>query len=105
MTYRLGGAYQLGDYAFFDNAALRLGAAYDATPVPDSTIDPTLPDADRLIFTAGLGHKIGPMSIDLAYMAVMVEERSVETSRTFPTKATYPSRLIHLAAASFGYEF
>lgn len=103
MTYRLGGSYDLG--TLVEGLKLRLGAVYDETPVPDSTIDLTLPDADRLIFTGGFGLEIGPITVDMAYMAVMVEERSVEQSVTFATKATYPARMINLAALSVGYEF
>jgi long-chain fatty acid transport protein len=100
MTYRLGAEYQV-----LEMLSLRAGVIYDETPVPDSTLDPTLPDADRMIGTVGAGMKFGPMSADLAYMAVMLEERSVESSVTFPTKATYPARTINLLALSLGYTF
>jgi long-chain fatty acid transport protein len=48
-TLRLGGEYR------FDVLAVRLGVGYDWTPVPDTTVDPTLPDNNRFLISAGIG--------------------------------------------------
>ena len=37
---------------------LRAGYIYDLTPVPDSTFDPQVPDANRHIFTVGSDLKV-----------------------------------------------
>jgi len=51
-------AYRVGlRYGFSPAATLRLGFIYDKTPVPDETLDPQLPDADKMIYTAGLEYK------------------------------------------------
>ncbi|HWP34118.1 MAG TPA: outer membrane protein transport protein [Thermodesulfobacteriota bacterium] len=60
---RLGTEYQVAR-----RLALRLGAAYITTPIPDETLDPVLPDADRTSLTAGLGYVLRQgLSLDLAY--------------------------------------
>ena len=102
-TYRLGGSYDFS--SMVDGLAAHIGAVYDETPVPDSTLDPTLPDADRLIGTTGISYKWGPVTTDLAYMAVVVQEREIEGNANFQTPAKYPGRLINLASVSVGYTF
>ena len=104
MTYRLGAEYTL-PWEAVKWLSVRAGAVYDETPVPDSTLDPTLPDADRIIGTLGLGGEFGPVTVDGAYMGIMVGERSVESSTNFAAKAFYPARTIHLLALSLGYTF
>jgi len=70
-------AYKLGtQYAWNKNLDLRAGYAYDTSPVPDSTIGPELPDADRHNFTAGLGIHNDYMAIDCAYMWVHWVDRT-----------------------------
>jgi long-chain fatty acid transport protein len=48
-------AYRIGLEYSRDRWAARAGYAYDPTPVPDATLDFTLPDANRNILTAGFG--------------------------------------------------
>ncbi len=51
-------AYRIGlRYGFSPVATLRLGFIYDNSPVPDETLDPQLPDADKMIYTAGIEYK------------------------------------------------
>jgi long-chain fatty acid transport protein len=42
------------EYVADDKWALRAGAAYDGSPVPDSTMGPRIPDADRYWISAGV---------------------------------------------------
>jgi long-chain fatty acid transport protein len=72
MAFRLGGEYRVTD-----PLALRLGFAYDPTPVPDSTMSPLLPDADRLSYTAGVGYKYKSWTFDGSYFYVDKKDRSV----------------------------
>lgn len=71
-SYKFGGQYQVNP-----RLALRAGYSFDETPVPDQTVDPLLPDADRHSFSlgAGIGHTLG--TLDLAYMWVHFVDRSV----------------------------
>jgi long-chain fatty acid transport protein len=98
-TIRLGGEYRLPDLL-----TLRLGVGYDWTPVPDSTIDPTLPDNNRFLISAGVGGKIGPVYLDAAYMAVILGDRHIPagTSVNFPVEATWVGQIDHVIAFSAG---
>lgn len=48
LAYRFGVRYNLDK-----RNTLRFGFIYDENPVPDDTFGPDLPDADRLVYTAG----------------------------------------------------
>lgn len=47
-----------GEYKIIDPLAVRLGIAYGLSPVQDGYVTPETPDADRIIYTAGLGYTI-----------------------------------------------
>lgn len=92
-----------GQYTFAEAYTARLGVGYDVTPVPDTTIDPTLPDADRFLFTAGFGAKFDPISIDVSYMGLILGTREAPNSVNFP--GTYNGGMVHLLGVSAGVEF
>jgi long-chain fatty acid transport protein len=74
--FRLGGEYEL-------NSSVTLSAGYlrDLNPVPDQTVDPILPDADRNGFCVGFSYKINEkISFDLAYMYLPFDQRTTEVS-------------------------
>lgn len=73
-SYKVGGQYALSDLI-----DLRAGYAYDFSPVPDSTLGPELPDADRHNVAFGLGIHNGRTALDLAYMWVHFVDRTVNT--------------------------
>ena len=63
------------DWQLTDRLALRAGYAFIETPVPDSTITPLLPDADRHALSVGAGYSIGGHTLDLAYTYSIYEDR------------------------------
>jgi len=69
--FRTGLQYQLNE-----KLALRAGFLYDQTPQPVATMDPILPDADRVALTAGFGYKLGKLVIDVAYQYEMFSDRT-----------------------------
>jgi long-chain fatty acid transport protein len=69
------------EYRVTDPLALRAGFAYDPTPAPADTLGPELPDANRLNYMVGAGYKIGPVTIDGAFMYVDKKDRSVSNIR------------------------
>ena len=95
---RLGGEYKL------DKLALRAGFVYDQSPVPDSSLEPTLPDSDRLEFIIGLGYKFSEkVWVDGAYQYIMGSERTVaDPPNDFP--GTYNSTA-NLFGLSLGLAF
>lgn len=71
-------AYKLGtQYSVNKNLDLRGGLAYDTNPIPDSTLGPMLPDADRYNISLGSGIHKDNISLDLAYMWVHWLNRTV----------------------------
>ncbi len=95
-TYRLGVQYALTDY--FD---IRGGYAYDNTPVPDETLGPELPDADRHNLTLGFGFHSDRGAVDFAYMAVLFKDRSVSNEKQ---DGEYKSQA-HLFGLNVTYNF
>lgn len=71
-TFRLGTSYRL--YETWD---LRAGLVVDETPIPDSTLGPSIPGADSLTLNGGFGYKWGDWSVDLGYAAVFYKNRRV----------------------------
>jgi long-chain fatty acid transport protein len=72
-------AYRMGmEYALTEALDLRLGYARDNTPIPNDTIGPELPDADRNNYTFGFGYKGERAVFDFAYMWVEFDDRNVD---------------------------
>jgi long-chain fatty acid transport protein len=75
-------AFRLGaEYRVTDPLSLRVGFVYDPTPVPDATLGPELPDANRIDYTVGVGYKVGAWTIDLAGMYIDKFDRKVSNIR------------------------
>jgi len=82
---RLGGEYSM------EKLALRLGFVYDMSPVPDKSLEPLLPDSDRLEGIIGLGYMFSEnVRVDAAYQYIKASERTV-TSPTNEFPGTYNS--------------
>ena len=78
-----------GELALLDKRLhLRLGAGYDATPLPVETLGPLLPDTPRVEISAGIGWHERWWALDLGYMAVVLIK---ETSTSPDLLATYQS--------------
>ncbi len=60
-----------------DPLSLRVGFVYDPTPVPANTLGPELPDSNRLNYMVGAGYKVGPWTIDGAFMYIDKMDRTV----------------------------
>lgn len=99
----LGGKYRLND-----TVALLAGYLYSDNPVPDSTFDPSIPDADAHLFTVGSGFTCGPWSLDLAYGFEHHRSRDknnlIGAASGAAANGKYRSD-IHLAAVSMAYSF
>ncbi|HKR06092.1 MAG TPA: outer membrane protein transport protein [Bacteroidia bacterium] len=56
-----------GQYSFTENLDVRIGAAYDLASVPQDHLSPDLPEADKILLSAGAGYKFNKMlSADIA---------------------------------------
>ncbi len=103
-TFRLGGEYTVVKFEDLGSLSVRLGIGYDMTPTLDETVDLSLPDADRVLPAGGFGLELGPVHVDLSYLAVYVFGRELPRSVNFPG-GKLPGRTIHLAAVTVGAEF
>jgi long-chain fatty acid transport protein len=57
-NYKDAYAIRVGtQYMLTDKLALRLGAAFQKTPIKDGYVTPEIPDADRINLTCGLGYQ------------------------------------------------
>ncbi|GAB3927069.1 OmpP1/FadL family transporter [Mucilaginibacter myungsuensis] len=96
-NYKNGSVYRVGaEYKASTKWALRAGGGYASTPVQDGYVTPEAPDANRLIFTGGLGYKATKnLNIDASFMYEDVLSRTqtnIETNLagTFKTNVFIP---------------
>lgn len=84
VTFRAGAEYTAAISTGFGLKA-RLGYSYDSSPVPDATLDPTLPDADRNSVSVGLGFDLPETGVffDLGYLLVLQSTRRSEAGDCF----------------------
>jgi len=99
-TFRLGGEYRIDMDGF--TLTPRLGGGFDFTPAPDSTVDPTLPDNNRILFSGGIGSNFAPFNIDIGYLGVLVMGRDNTSQANFPGGGKYSGGLAHVLGVSAG---
>jgi long-chain fatty acid transport protein len=93
------------EYQTTDRLALRCGFVYDKTPQPATTMDSTLPDADRFALTGGFGHTFGRLTLDFAYQFENFRTRtSARPDLQGFEQATFKTRA-HLFGINLGYRF
>ena len=89
-------AFRLGaQYIVVSDLALRLGIAYGISPVQDGYVTPETPDANRVIYTAGLGYTIKKkfgVNASFYFSSFKREDTNIETglSGTYKTNVCIP---------------
>lgn len=79
-NWRSGFIYEAGvTRTFGAGYHASLGYAYSESNVPDATFDPGIPDGNRHIFSAGVGHRGTHLDWDLAYQYSATGFRSIDT--------------------------
>lgn len=96
----LGGRYQLDD-----RVALLAGYVYGDSAVPDSTFDPSIPDAKTHVFCAGTDLNLKPVTVALSYGYQLYENRNRSQSYLSPLADGKYQSDAHLLALSLGYKF
>ena len=95
---RAGGEYRLGDLA------LRAGFIYDKSGQPLETLEPLLPDANRVEGTIGLGYKfLECWSVDVAYQLILFSDRTATTADLNKFPGAYKSSA-NLFGLNIGYD-
>ncbi len=97
-------------YQVNEKIALRGGFFYDKNPQPTESVDPILPDADRVGFTAGFGYTGKNFTLDLAYQYEPFKDREspnrdIYRIGTINLGAGTYSTTAHLFGLSIGYHF
>lgn len=65
-----------GSWCCCKNWTVRAGYAFIESPIPDATISPLLPDADRHALSVGLGYALGRHAVDAAYTYSIYDDRA-----------------------------
>lgn len=92
------------DYKVTDALVLRAGYIYLQSPVPEETLAPTLPDADRHVITVGAGFRRGLNRVDAAYGYSLIGDRDVAGNQNPAYDGTYETTS-HLMSVSYGRTF
>ncbi len=96
-AFRLGGEYEV-----VEDVPVRLGVAYDMTPIPDETVNASLPGNDRMVGTLGVGYTWNGLRTDVAYSLVKALERDIDNDRA--PNGTY-NTTANIIAVNVGYGF
>ncbi|HUJ71400.1 MAG TPA: outer membrane protein transport protein, partial [Verrucomicrobiae bacterium] len=72
MYYEFGAQYDITDHW-----VVRGGYIYSENTVPGSTFSPTVPDANRHVFSGGLGYTTRRFNVDVVYQYSLSENRHV----------------------------
>jgi long-chain fatty acid transport protein len=106
---RLGGQYKLSD-----QWKVRAGYLYDQNPVNEEHFETRIPDSDRQGISIGAGFTSSKISVDIAYMYLMFNKRTISNSQAddfanpfTPSNSlngTYKSNA-QLAGVTIGYKF
>ncbi len=100
-----GGAYKAGKFTF------RTGFYYEASPIPDSTFTPLIPDTgDKLSFNAGLSVPVGThIEFSGNVEAIFLSSRDIAPDPSYSYRSHYmPGKytsFVGAAGASIAYKF
>jgi long-chain fatty acid transport protein len=98
-SYRLGAQYKVTD-----DFRVRIGGAYEMTPVQSGYVTPEVPDANRINLTAGLGYTLAKkLTIDASFTFVNFQKRT-DTNTESNFSGTYKT-YIAIPGLSLSYNF
>lgn len=99
------------DYKLNDALNLRGGFLYDKSPQPEESVDPNLPDANRIALLAGFGYSFGQFRVDLGYQYEVFSDRESPNRNVYLLPngvnlgaGTY-SMMAHLIGLNLSYRF
>jgi long-chain fatty acid transport protein len=71
-----------------EGLTVRLGFAFDESPVPEKTRTPRIPDEDRYWISAGIGYTPLPwLTVDLGYTHIFMPDADIDLKATDPGNA------------------
>jgi long-chain fatty acid transport protein len=93
-----------GDWRFSPDWVVRFGYQHYETPVPDSTLSTTIPDANQNVFTVGLGYQHGHHAFEGGYGFDIYADRTITDNVNPAFNGTY-GITVHLFSLSYRYSF
>ncbi len=104
-NYHDAAAFRLGiEHQATEKLALRAGAGYALTPVATGYVTPEVPDANRVLLSAGLGYKPSERwGIDLSFLYENVAKRTEQNIET-GLDGTFKT-VVYIPGISFSYKF
>lgn len=100
-----------GEYRVNDTWSIMAGYLFEKNPIPDSTFEPSNPDADSHVFSAGTSFRYKGFEACVAYAFQHEERRDKDNDigvvggdATFSANGAYESD-VHFVALSLGYAF
>ena len=92
-TFSFGGDWQINE-----SWIVRAGYAFIESPIPDATIAPILPDADRHALSLGFGYTTGKHTFDVSYTYSIYDDRepTIAENPAFPGSYDIDSNLVGL---------
>ncbi|MCD6496826.1 MAG: outer membrane protein transport protein [Deltaproteobacteria bacterium] len=103
VTVRLGLDYKAPLRSTAGRLNIRAGFLFDQNPAPKDKLDPSLPDANRIAATAGVGYAYKWIKADIGYMFVYFLPSKATTGQEGP-EGTY-SAMAHLIGLSITGRF
>ena len=98
-TYRIGLTHQCSN-----KLTTMLGYAYDKTPVPDSTVEFSLPDSDKHIFSGGFKYKLDDR-LSIGWSILYTKQKSRDVNNAYVPKGTFKDGGALLMAFGMDYSF
>lgn len=97
-------AYRIGvDYRMSEDFTLMFGFAYDENPVPDETIDFSLPDSDAYIVSVGGRYKLNEKS-EVAF-GLLYDYKESRDANTGAVNGEFSGASAIFATVGFSYKF
>ncbi len=83
-----------GSWIISEAFTAHFGYSFIETPIPDSTITPLLPDADRHVLGIGLGYTTGAHTFDISYAFSIYDDRTSPPGALAPGTYEIDSNLV-----------
>jgi long-chain fatty acid transport protein len=101
--WRSSAFYEFGATKKFTHGVhASVGYIYSENSVPNESFNPTIPDSDRHIFSAGIGQQLAHLNWSLAYQYAHGPERKIDNGTLADGKYEFDS---HALTLSLGYNF
>ncbi|ACM93655.1 membrane protein [Nautilia profundicola AmH] len=98
-TYRIGLTHQCTE-----KLTAMVGYAYDNTPIPDSTVEYSLPDSDKHIFSGGIKYKLDDR-MSIGFSALYTKQKKRDVNNAYVGTGTFKDGGALLMAFGMDYSF